>query len=72
MKKINNKMDKFQKDFLDKVGSEEIIEISQLLEKAERFQLTVEVVYFALKAMQQNKNITPLLALQMAIEDWDI
>jgi hypothetical protein len=65
-------MDKFQKEFLDKIGSDEIIEISQLLEKAERFQLTVEVVYFALKAMQQNKNITPLLALQMAIEDWDI
>jgi hypothetical protein len=56
-------MEQFQKDFLDKVGSDEIIEISQLLERTERFQLTVEVVYFALKAIQQNKNITPLLAL---------
>lgn len=65
-------MNKFQIEFADKVGSDEIIEIALLLDKAEQFQMTVEVVYFALLAMRKNKNVTPLLALQMAVEDWDI
>ena len=40
-------MNKFQIEFADKVGSDEIIEIALLLDKAEQFQMTVEVVYVA-------------------------
>tara|TARA_R110000751_G_C13494732_1_gene449551 strand:- start:185 stop:382 length:198 start_codon:yes stop_codon:yes gene_type:complete len=62
---------KFKEDFLDKVGSKEIKEIAQLLDKVEKFGLTVEVVYYALRTIKENKCITPLLALQIAMEDWD-
>ena len=65
-------MDKFQEEFLDKVGSDEIIEISQILDRVNKQQKLVEVIYYALLTMKGNKNITPLLALQIAEEDWDI
>jgi hypothetical protein len=65
-------MDKFKVDFLDKVGSKEINEIAQILDKVDEFGLTVEVVYYALRTIKENKCITPLLALQIAAEDWDI
>jgi len=65
-------MDKFKEDFLDKVGSNEIIEISQILDRVNKQQKLTEVVYYALLTMKGNKNISPLLALQIAEEDWDI
>jgi hypothetical protein len=72
MLKINNNMDKFQEEFLDKVGSDEIIEISQILDKVNKQQKLTEVIYYALLTMKENKNMSPLLALQIAEEDWNI
>mgnify|MGYP003646971084 CR=1 FL=1 len=66
-------MDEFQKDFLDKVGSDEIVKISQILDRISRQELLVEVVYYALTTMSKSDgNMSPLLALQIAEEDWDI
>ena len=64
-------MDSVRKNFLNKVGSEEILGISQILDRVGEFGLTVEVVYSALRIIKENKSITPLLALQIAMEDWD-
>ncbi len=66
-------MDEFQKEFLDKVGSDEIVKISQILDRISRQELLVEVVYYALTTMSKSDgNMSPLLALQIAEEDWDI
>ena len=66
-------MDKFQEEFLDKVGSDEIIEISQILDRVSRQEKLVEVIYYALTTMSKSDgNMSPLLALQIAEEDWNI
>ena len=66
-------MDEFQKDFLDKVGSDEIIKISQILDRISKQKKLIEVVYYALVTMSKSDgNMSPLLALQIAEEDWDI
>jgi len=66
-------MDKFQEEFLDKVGSEEIIKISEILNRINKQEKLVEVVYYALTTMSKSDgNMSPLLALQIAEEDWDI
>tara|TARA_A100000172_G_C2998939_1_gene95584 strand:- start:231 stop:431 length:201 start_codon:yes stop_codon:yes gene_type:complete len=66
-------MDKFKEDFLDKVGSDEIIAISEILDRVNRQEKLVEVVYYALLIMSKSDgNMSPLLALQIAEEDWDI
>jgi len=70
---MNNKMDKFQEEFLDKVGSDEIIKISEIIDRVNRQEKLVEVVYYALTTMSKSDgNMSPLLALQIAEEDWDI
>ena len=66
-------MDKFQKEFLDKVGSDEIIKIDEILNKVNKQGKLVEVVYYALITMSKSDgNMSPLLALQITEEDWDI
>ena len=66
-------MEKFQEEFLDKVGSDEIIEISQILDRVNKQQKLVEVIYYALLTMSKSDGeMSPLLALQIAEEDWDI
>jgi len=66
-------MDKFQEEFLDKVGSDEIIKISQILDRVNRQEKLVEVIYYALTTMSKSDgSMSPLLALQIAEEDWDI
>jgi len=66
-------MDKFQEEFLDKVGSDEIIEISQILDRIYKQEKLVEVIYYALTTMSKSDgNMSPLLALQIAEEDWNI
>jgi|TARA_R110001583_G_scaffold54823_1_gene167330 hypothetical protein len=66
-------MDEFQKDFLDKVGSDEIVKISQILDRISKQKKLIEVVYYALVTMSKSDgNMSPLLALQIAEEDWDI
>jgi len=59
-------MDKFQEEFLDKVGSDEI------LDRVNKQQKLTEVIYYALLTMKGNKNMSPLLALQIAEEDWNV
>jgi len=66
-------MDKFQEEFLDKVGSDEIIEISQILDRVSKQQKLVEVIYYALLTMSKSDgSMSPLLALQIAEEDWNV
>ena len=66
-------MDKFQEEFLDKVGSDEIIKISKIINRVNRQEKLVEVVYYALTTMSKSDgNMSPLLALQIAEEDWNI
>tara|TARA_Y100000385_G_scaffold225294_1_gene235691 strand:- start:31 stop:231 length:201 start_codon:yes stop_codon:yes gene_type:complete len=66
-------MDKFQEEFLDKVGSDEIIKISEIIDRVNRQKKLVEVIYYALTTMSKSDgNMSPLLALQIAEEDWDI
>ena len=66
-------MDEFQKDFLDKVGSDEIVKISQILDRISKQKKLIEVIYYALVTMSKSDgNMSPLLALQIAEEDWDI
>ena len=66
-------MDKFKEDFLDKVGSEDIIKISEILDRVDNQEKIVEIVYYALLTMSKSDGtMSPLLALQIAEEDWDI
>jgi|TARA_R110000787_G_scaffold124873_2_gene235916 hypothetical protein len=66
-------MDKFKEEFLEKVGSEEILRISEILNRVDNQEKIVEVVYYALLTMSKSDgNMSPLLALQIAEEDWDI
>ena len=66
-------MDKFQEEFLDKVGSDEIIKISQILDRVNRQEKLVEVIYYALTTMSKSDgSMSPLLALQIAEEDWNV
>ena len=46
--------------------------ISEILEECNNHSLTPEVVYFALKEMQMNPTMSPLLAMQIASKDWDV
>jgi hypothetical protein len=66
-------MDKFKEEFLEKVGSEEILKISEILDRVNNQEKIVEVVYYALLTMSKSDgNMSPLLALQIVEEDWDI
>tara|TARA_Y100000385_G_scaffold73245_1_gene73879 strand:- start:171 stop:371 length:201 start_codon:yes stop_codon:yes gene_type:complete len=66
-------MDKFQEEFLDKVGSDEIIKISEILDRVNRQEKLVEVIYYALTTMSKSDgSMSPLLALQIAEEDWNV
>ena len=64
-------MNQIRKDFLEKVNTKEMLEVLSILERVGQFGLTLEVVYTALKEMKNNPNSSPLLALQIAAEDWD-
>ncbi len=64
-------MNQIRKDFLEKVNTKEMLEVLSILERVGKFGLTLEVVYTALKEMKNNPNSSPLLALQIAAEDWD-
>jgi len=56
-------MEKFQEEFLDKVGSNEIIEISQILDRVNKQQKLVEVVYYALLTMKGSKDIVKIIRI---------
>tara|TARA_B110000444_G_scaffold257000_1_gene294562 strand:+ start:330 stop:527 length:198 start_codon:yes stop_codon:yes gene_type:complete len=65
-------MNKIKEDYLTKVEEGEILEIVQLFDKAEKAGLTIEVVYSALNNMKDFPNSSPLLCMQIALEDWDV
>ena len=50
----------------------QLIKIKEILEKCDDFKLTPEVVYFALKEMQLDPTMSPLLAMQIVAKDWDV
>tara|TARA_R110002167_G_scaffold100451_2_gene262243 strand:- start:1871 stop:2065 length:195 start_codon:yes stop_codon:yes gene_type:complete len=63
-------MNKIQKEMVDN-HIDELNEIDRVLTNVQNHSLVVEVVYTALKEMKENPNSSPLLALQIASEDWD-
>tara|TARA_R110002167_G_C12353345_1_gene622409 strand:- start:155 stop:376 length:222 start_codon:yes stop_codon:yes gene_type:complete len=72
MKKEGSELNPVKKNFLMETASGKLIDVVQCIEKAEMSGLLVEVVYTALKEMKaEPKTTTPLLALQIALEDWD-
>ena len=59
-------MDKFKEEFLEKVGSDDAIQISEILDRVDNQEKIVEVVYYALLTMSKSDgNMSPLL-------DWDM
>ena len=65
-------MNPVKEHFLEKAKSTEILDIVECITRAEDHGLLVEVIYTALKEMKDFPKSTPLLALQIAVEDWDI
>ena len=49
-----------------------MLDMVECITRAESHGLLVEVVYTALKEMKEYPKSSPLLALQIAMEDWDI
>lgn len=62
----------FKKEFLNKIKSDKMIEIVEILDRANDFGLTTEVVVTALEEMKNNPETSPLLSLQIAAQDWDL
>jgi len=66
-------MNPVKTNFLDNYAySEEVFKMSQLLIKVEKSGLLIEVMHTALLEVKSNPTTSPLLALQIAVEDWDI
>ena len=66
-------MNPIKTDYLENYAhSEEVFKMSQLLIKVEKSGLMVEVMHTALLEVKSNPTTSPLLALQIAVEDWDI
>ena len=65
-------MNPVKKKFLEKSTSEEMLDIVECITRAESHGLLVEVVYTALKEMKEFPNSSPLLCMQVALEDWDV
>ena len=64
-------MNPLKEHFLEKSTSKEILDIVECLDRAEQANLLIEVVYTALKEMKSYPKSSPLLCLQVALEDWD-
>jgi len=47
-------------------------QIFLILQEVSKVGLDAEVVYSALKEIQKNPNMSPLLAIQIAAKDWDV
>jgi len=67
---MNKVQEKFTEMFKDN-HIDELTEIDRILSNVENHGLVIEVVYTALKEMKENPSSSPLLALQIASEDWD-
>ena len=65
-------MNQIKEEFLEKATTDSMMGIVEILDRAWEFGLGTEIVYTALKEMKSNPNTSPLLALQIAAQDWDI
>ena len=65
-------MNQVKENFLKNVNSSDMLGVVECITIAENAGLLVEVVHTALMEMKQNPKSTPLLCLQIALEDWDI
>ena len=66
-------MNPIKTDYLENYAySEEVFKMSQLLIKVEKSGLLIEVMHTALLEVKSNPTTSPLLALQIAVEDWDV
>jgi hypothetical protein len=64
-------MNQIKEHFLEKSTSKEILDIVELIDSAERAGLLIEVIYTALEEMKLHPQSSPLLCLQIALDDWD-
>jgi hypothetical protein len=64
-------MNPVKEHFLEKSKSKEMLDIVGCITLAEDQGLLVEVIYTALKEMKDFPKSSPLLTLQIALEDWD-
>lgn len=58
--------------FLKEYKSDAMFKIVEILDRAEQFGLTTEIIITALKEMKAHPDSSPLLCLQVAAKDWDI
>jgi hypothetical protein len=65
-------MNEIKKRFLEEARLVDISSIVELIGRAESRGLLIEVVHTALEDMKNNKNSTPLLSIQVAIDCWDV
>ncbi len=65
-------MNKIQENFLEKATSPEILSVVEILDKASNSGRLTEVVYTAMEIIKMNNQLSILLALQIACEDWSI
>ena len=65
-------MNPVKEHFLEKAKSTEMLDIVECITRAEDHGLLVEVIYTALKEIKLYPKSSPLLALQIAMENWDI
>jgi hypothetical protein len=65
-------MNQVKENFLKNVNSSDMLGVVECITIAENAGLLVEVVHTALMEMKQNPKSSPLLCLQIALEDWDI
>lgn len=65
-------MNSVKENFLKNVNSSDMLSIIECITIAENAGLLVEIVHTALMEMKQNPKSSPLLCLQIALEDWDI
>ena len=65
-------MNQVKENFLKNVNSSDMLGVVECITIAENAGLLVEVVHTALMEMKQNPKSSPLLCLQISLEDWDI
>jgi|TARA_B110000503_G_scaffold137033_1_gene220506 hypothetical protein len=65
-------MNKVREKYINMKMQEELMEMAQIMTQVEKQGLMVEVMHTALVEMKENPQASPLLALQIAMEDWDI
>lgn len=65
-------MNSVKENFLKNVNSSDMLGVVECITIAENAGLLIEVVHTALMEMKQNPKSSPLLCLQIALEDWDI